>query len=83
MVIAKSDDELLTPSVGDARRIAKASHLRRCVILFETSSGRVGHSSYGEIMKLCGSTKKIMGGFFEGTEQRIHLVSAVRARSGS
>lgn len=66
----------LTPSIGDAKRIAKANGLRRCVILFETDDGRVGYSSYGETKELCKSTREVMDEVFEDIEHRIHFESA-------
>lgn len=66
----------VNPSIGDAKRIAKASKLRRCVILFETDEGRVGYSSYGKTKELCAGTKEIMDEIFDDAEHRIHFDSS-------
>lgn len=63
------------PSVGEARRIAKEYELRRCVILFETDSGQVGYSSYGETKALCASTADIIDEIFDDLECRIQWES--------
>ena len=60
------------PSINDAKKLAKAHNLRRCVILFETDEGRVGYSSYGETKAVCQSTRRIMDVVFDEIERRIH-----------
>lgn len=67
---------MLTPSIGDAKRLAKQNKLRRCVILFETDDGRVGYSSYGETKSLCQSTREVMDEVFDDLEHRIQFESA-------
>lgn len=74
-MMAKTNYDL-TPSIGDAKRIAKANGLKRCVILFETGEGRVGYSSYGETKELCVSTREVMDEVFDQIEHRIHFESA-------
>ena len=61
----------LTPQIGDAKSLAKANQLRRCVILFETHNGRVGYASYGQTRALCQKTKHIMNALFDDLERRI------------
>ena len=64
--------ELIIPSVGDAKSLAKRSNLRRCVILFETDEGQVGYASYGKTKELCKATREIMDELFDDLEHRIH-----------
>lgn len=72
------NDYGLIPTKGDAKRLAKANHLRRCVILFETADGRVGYSSYGETKSLCDGTREIMDDLFDDIEHRVHFDSELR-----
>lgn len=65
----------MTPTIGDAKRMAKSNSLRRCVILFETAEGQVGYASYGETKALCQSTREIMDGLFDGIEHEIQFES--------
>ena len=60
----------LHPDIGDAKALAKASDLARCVILFELPDGRVGYSSYGKDRRTCKSTSEIMDDYFTDIEQR-------------
>ena len=62
----------LIPGIGDAKRIADANYLRRCVILFETECGRVGYSSYGKNKGLCKSTQRAVDSVFEDLETQFH-----------
>ncbi len=65
-------DHKLLPSIGDAKRLGKANHLRRCVILFETDCGQVGYASYGKTKALCQSTRSLMDGVFDEIEETVH-----------
>ena len=62
----------LIPSIGDAKRLADANYLRRCVILFETECGRVGYSSYGRDKPLCQSTRRAIDCVFEDLETQFN-----------
>jgi hypothetical protein len=59
------------PSIGDAKKLAKQNHLRRCVILFETDEGQCGYSSYGDTKALCASTREIMDEYFDDLNHRL------------
>jgi hypothetical protein len=45
------------PKVGDARAIARAHRLDKCVIFFQRGD-EVGYASYGETKGLCGEARR-------------------------